>query len=93
MTSGLGFLDALFETVHAVTTTGLSTTHTLLDKSKLILILAMAVGGSIGSTAGGIKVLRVLIVFRLLYLLINRAGAPSNAVSVARLNGRRLEAD
>jgi trk system potassium uptake protein TrkH len=32
------------------------------------LILAMAVGGSIGSTAGGIKVLRILIVSRLLYL-------------------------
>jgi trk system potassium uptake protein TrkH len=63
------------------------------DGSKLTLILAMAVGGSIGSTAGGIKVLRVLIVFRLLVLLLTRAGAPSNAVSVARLNGHRLETD
>ena len=63
------------------------------DGSKLTLILAMAVGGSIGSTAGGIKILRVLIVFRLLVLLLNRAGAPSNAVSEARLSGRRLEAD
>jgi trk system potassium uptake protein TrkH len=63
------------------------------DGSKLTLILAMAVGGSIGSTAGGIKILRVLIVLRLLVLLLNRAGAPSNAVSEARLSGRRLEAN
>ena len=63
------------------------------DGSKFTLILAMAVGGSIGSTAGGIKILRLLIVFRLLYLVLQRAGAPSNAVSEARLSGRRLEAD
>ena len=55
--------------------------------------VAMAVGGSISSTAGGIKILLVLIVFRLLALLLSRAGAPSNAVLEARLNGRRLEAE
>ena len=39
MASGLGFLDALFETVSAVTTTGLSTKNTLwiiAKKSKRI---------------------------------------------------------
>ena len=63
------------------------------DGSKLTLILAMAVGGSIGSTAGGIKIFRLLIVFRMLYLILQRAGAPSNAVSQATLSGRKLEAD
>jgi trk system potassium uptake protein TrkH len=63
------------------------------DGSKLTLIFAMAVGGSIGSTAGGIKIFRLLIVFRLLYLVIQRAGAPPSAVSEARLAGRRIEAD
>ena len=63
------------------------------DGSKLTLIFAMAVGGSVGSTAGGIKILRLLIVFRLLHLVIQRAGAPSNAVSEARLGGRRIETD
>ena len=64
---------------------------TIGDGSKLTLIFAMAVGGSIGSTAGGIKIFRLLIVFRLLYLVIQRAGAPSNAVSEARLSGRKIE--
>jgi trk system potassium uptake protein TrkH len=61
--------------------------------SKLILICAMFVGGSIGSTAGGVKILRVLILMRLLYLVIQRAGMPLNAVAQARLGGRRLESD
>jgi trk system potassium uptake protein TrkH len=61
--------------------------------SKLVLIFAMFLGGSIGSTAGGIKILRLLILMRLLYLLIQRTGMPRNAVAEARLGGRRLEAD
>jgi len=63
------------------------------DGAKLTLILSMAVGGSIGSTAGGIKIIRLLIVLRLLYLVVQRAGAPPNAVVEARLSGRRIEAD
>jgi trk system potassium uptake protein TrkH len=61
--------------------------------SKLVLIFSMFLGGSIGSTAGGIKILRLLILMRLLHLSIQRAGMPRNAVAQARLGGRRLEAD
>jgi trk system potassium uptake protein TrkH len=61
--------------------------------SKLVLIFSMFLGGSVGSTAGGIKILRLLILMRLLLLLIRRAGMPRNAVAQTRLGGRRLEAD
>jgi trk system potassium uptake protein TrkH len=61
--------------------------------SKLTLIFSMAAGGCIGSTAGGIKILRLLILFRLLLLLLQRTGMPANAVSAARLSGRRLESE
>lgn len=61
--------------------------------SKLVLIFSMALGGCIGSTAGGIKILRLLILMRLLLLLIQRAGMPRNAVAQTRLGGRRLESD
>jgi trk system potassium uptake protein TrkH len=61
--------------------------------SKLVLIFSMFLGGSVGSTAGGIKILRLLVFVRLLYLLVQRAGMPSNAMAHARLGGRRLEAD
>jgi trk system potassium uptake protein TrkH len=61
--------------------------------SKLILIFSMFLGGSLGSTAGGIKILRLLILLRLLHLSIQRAGMPKNAVAGTRLGGRRLEAE
>jgi trk system potassium uptake protein TrkH len=53
----------------------------------------MAMGGCAGSTAGGIKIIRLLIVFRLTYLLIQRAAAPPQAVLAATLNGKKLEVD
>lgn len=86
-----GLLNAL----SAQSTAGFSSMDisTIGDGSKLTLIFAMAVGGSIGSTAGGIKIFRLLIVFRLLYLILQRAGMPPNAVSEIRMSGRRLEAD
>ncbi len=63
------------------------------DGSKFTLIMAMAVGGNAGSTAGGIKIIRLLILFHMLYLVIQRAGAPSHAVLQARLGERKIETD
>ncbi len=63
------------------------------DGSKFVLIIAMAVGGNAGSTAGGIKIIRLLILFHMLYLVIQRAGAPSHAVLQARLGERKIETD
>jgi trk system potassium uptake protein TrkH len=61
--------------------------------SKIVLIFSMLAGGSIGSTAGGLKILRLLVLMRLVYLTIQRAGMPRNAVAEIRLGGRRLETD
>ncbi|MFO7812962.1 MAG: potassium transporter TrkG [Pelovirga sp.] len=59
--------------------------------SKLVLILSMAIGGGIGSTAGGIKVLRILILLRLVQLTLIKTSLPSHAVLDQRLGGKRLE--
>jgi len=59
--------------------------------SKLTLIFSMFLGGGAGSTAGGIKILRLLILVQLLYLLLQRAGMPKQAVAEASLGGHRLE--
>ena len=61
--------------------------------SKLVMIVSMALGGSVGSTAGGIKLLRLVILLRLLQLALRRTGMPSRAVAEPRLAGRRLEGD
>lgn len=84
---------ALFLTLSAQTTTGLTTLDVggLDAGAKLILIASMLVGGGAGSTAGGIKLLRLLILLRLLQLTVRRAAMPSHAVAEIQLTGRRLE--
>lgn len=81
--------------VSAQTTTGFSTMEPghFDAASKAILMAAMAIGGSIGSTAGGIKVIRLLVFLRLVQLGIQRACAPSHAVIEPWLGGRRLTED
>jgi trk system potassium uptake protein len=58
--------DSAFTVVSVTTTTGFVTAD--FDKwdtaAKLTLVLLMFVGGCAGSTAGGIKVIRVIVIFR-----------------------------
>jgi trk system potassium uptake protein TrkH len=61
--------------------------------SKLVTIFAMIVGGGVGSTAGGFKMLRLLILASVFRLVIVRTCLPRHAVIEPRLAGRRLYAD
>ncbi len=76
----------------AQTTAGFSTLDVggVSDAAKLIMILAMLVGGSVGSTAGGIKVLRLLVLTRVVGFVIRRTSMSSHAVTDLRLGGRSL---
>lgn len=80
--------------ISAQTTSGFSSLDpAALDAgSKTTLILAMAMGGSVGSTAGGFKLLRVVILFGLLYRCLKSMSLPSDAVVDQRLGARRIEA-
>ena len=64
---GLAFRDSYFQTSSIMTTTGYSTVD--FDKwptfSKTILLGLMFIGGSAGSTAGGMKVIRILILLKM----------------------------
>jgi trk system potassium uptake protein TrkH len=64
---------------------------TLDPTSKLLLMLSMFVGGGSGSTAGGIKLLRFLIILRLLQYYLRRAAMPPHAVAHPRLSGQAIE--
>ena len=59
--------------------------------SKLVLIFSMLVGGGVGSTAGGFKLLRLLIVVSVFRLILLRTCLPKHAAIEARLAGRRLQ--
>lgn len=81
--------------ISAQTTTGFATQAVASadPASKLVMIISMLIGGSVGSSAGGIKLLRLLIFFRLLQLILHRTGLTPHAVFVAKLAGHRLEND
>ena len=60
------FRDALFQVTTIMTTTGFATANYLLWPTLLglILFILMFIGASAGSTSGGMKVIRVLLLFK-----------------------------
>lgn len=88
------FRDALFQVVSILTTTGYVTSDYLLWPVALwmIIFLLMFVGGSAGSTGGGIKVIRQLLLFKNSALELKRAVHP-NAIIPAKLNGKAVPQD
>ncbi len=86
--------DALAQAVFAQTTTGYSTLDLagLDPAAKLVMILSMVTGGGVGSTAGGMKLLRVLVMIRIIQLAILRVQIPRHGVLQPELGGRTLEA-
>jgi trk system potassium uptake protein TrkH len=86
-------VDAILLACSAQTTTGFSAVDVAAigPASKLVLIISMLTGGSIGSTAGGIKIFRLLILLKVLKLTIIRTRLPEHAVVEPRISGERLE--
>ncbi len=83
--------DSAFTVTSIVTTTGFVTAD--FDGwdtgAKIALVVLMFVGGSAGSTAGGIKVIRVLIVLRTIFEDVFRMVHP-RAVTPLRVGDRTL---
>jgi trk system potassium uptake protein TrkH len=79
----------------AQSTTGFSTLDIsqISPGAKLVLIFSMFLGGGAGSTAGGIKILRLLVLAKVVHIFLQRAGMPRQAVAEASLGARRLEAE
>jgi trk system potassium uptake protein TrkH len=86
--------QAAFLAVSAQTTSGFSTTEIaeLVPAAKLLLMLGMFTGGSAGSTAGGVKLLRVLVVIAVLRWIVLRLRMPGHAVAAPRLGGEPVTA-
>jgi trk system potassium uptake protein len=75
---------ASFQTVSILTTTGFGTDDfaTYPTLSKFILICLMFVGGCAGSTSGGMKVSRLMVLFKIAYQEVYRAFRPQVQMSV-----------
>ena len=83
---------AAFQVTTIMSTTGYGTTDFDLwpSFSKAILMCLMMMGGCAGSTAGGFKMARVLLVFKSLRRNIRKVMHP-NTVEVVRTNGQTVE--
>ncbi len=88
------FRESLFQVVSIVTTTGYVTADYLLWPGALwmIIFLLMFVGGSAGSTGGGIKVIRQLLLFKNSGKELKRLIHPSAIIPV-KLNGKAVPQD
>ncbi len=75
---------ASFQTLSVSTTTGYATDNFDLYPpfAKVLMVVLMCVGGSAGSTAGGIKVSRIIIIAKAAYNEIYRAFHPHAVLSV-----------
>ena len=82
-----------FQVASLITTTGYATADFNLwpQLSKGILFLLMFMGGCMGSTAGGLKVSRIVILFQSAKNEIRRNFSP-RTVSPVKLNGRPVDA-
>ena len=83
-----------FQVGSIITTTGFATTDTNIwpQLSKTILILLMFFGASAGSTGGGLKAVRVLLLFKTVKRGFVRLVNP-NTVKIVRLDGKRVAED
>jgi trk system potassium uptake protein TrkH len=87
--------NAILTGISAQTTTGFSSLPlTELDPgSKLALIVSMFIGGEVGSTAGGLKVLRLMMLLSLVRLLLQRTAIPATGHVSATVGDSPLQSD
>lgn len=93
-TVGETIRHAAFQVASIVTTTGFATTDFDLwpGFSKGILLVLMIIGACAGSTGGGLKVGRALLIFKNLRRNVRRLLNPNRVESV-RLNGAKISED
>ena len=92
MTTADSIRHSAFQVASIVTTTGYSTTDFDLwpNLSKAILFLLMLVGASGGSTGGGLKMIRAMLLCKGLKRNALRLMRP-NEVRIVRMNGARVD--
>ena len=90
----ISFREAFFQIVSIITTTGFATADYLLwPKLALIMIFfSLFLGGSSGSTSGGIKIFRHLIIFKSIRNRFRQIAHPQ-LINPIRINNERLSVE
>jgi trk system potassium uptake protein TrkH len=81
-----------FQTVSSITCTGFGTSSTgeWPHLSQTIMMMLMYFGGFYGSTAGGIKLLRLAVMAKAMHYVFKRMILPKNAVITLRIGGKNI---
>jgi trk system potassium uptake protein TrkH len=87
--------DSGFQFVSALTCTGFQTVdiRTWTESAKLLLSLAMIIGGAAGSTAGGIKLFRAILLGKGTSWRVKRTISTPRRVFVRKFGNRALSTD
>ena len=93
-TVGEAFRYSAFQVVSIITTTGYATADFDIwpSFSKLVLVALMFVGGCAGSTGGGMKIIRILVLLKYSYIGTEQAIRPP-MVRTLKLGGLPVEDD
>lgn len=85
------FRDSLFQVTSIVTCTGFATADYLQwpVEAWVLIFFLMFLGGSIGSTSGGIKIIRHLVLFKSIKKIMAGLMSP-NAIIPLRINGKTI---
>jgi trk system potassium uptake protein TrkH len=88
------FRDAIFSVVSILTTTGFANSDYLLWPSStwMLIFILMFVGGSAGSTGGGVKIVRHLLLIKNSWMELKRAIHP-NAIIRVKFNRKSVSQD
>jgi trk system potassium uptake protein TrkH len=92
----LSFQESSFQFISALTCTGFASIENLSvwsESAKLILAIAMVIGGAAGSTAGGIKLFRGILLYKGVGWRIKRAISTPRRVFVHKLGEKSLSKD
>ncbi len=85
------FRDVLFQTSSIITTTGYTSANYDLwvPSAQVVLMFLMFIGGCSGSTSGGIKLIRIIIIFKAIFRTIEQTYRPNKTI-IPRLGQKSL---
>jgi len=85
----VAFKESFFQVSSVMTTTGFATTdfNNWPELSRMIMLIVMCIGASAGSTGGGLKVVRLIILAKAGIKELQRSARP-NKISSLRYNGK-----
>lgn len=86
------FTDTVFQVVTIITSTGYATADYMLwpTLAQCVLLALMVMGGCAGSTAGGVKGARILLLHKMLHRAVDKVIHPRE-VHVILLSGKRVD--